>query len=70
MGPQVLGNELRLPMRQQSGLDGALDAGVSGVKLVACCATCAAVEANAFCPPTTFAVVAYELAFCTIESGL
>ena len=43
---------------------------VSGVKLVACCATCEAVELNAFCPPTTFAVVAYELASCTIESGL
>ena len=46
----------------------ALDA--SGVKLVAWLSTLAAVESNAFCPPTTFAVVAYELASCTMESGL
>lgn len=44
--------------------DGALDAGldaaleVSGVKLVACCATFAAVESNALVPPVTFAVAA------------
>lgn len=51
--------------------DGALDAlDAIGAKLVAWELTLAAVESNAFCPPTTFAVVAYELASCTMESGL
>ena len=54
-------------------LDAVLDvvlAALFGVKLVAWLSTLAAVESNAFCPPTTLAVVAYELTSCTMESGL